>query len=104
MTTDRPMGIEVTQAFTAEGDWLQGAHGAIAVAPPKVPLNGESIDQTRARYQGQLSHVADALNAARALLGRIEDNYTLFFGMEDTCQDEFNELSDALTSLAGETV
>ena len=96
--------LPVTQASNAEGDWLQSQNGAIAVAPPKVPLDGESFDQTRARYQGRLSQVAEALNAARALLDRIEDNPTLFFGMEDTCQDEFNELSDALNSLAGEAV
>ena len=40
---------------------------------------------------------ASLLSAAQALVDRIEDNPALFFGMEDTCQDEFNDLRSAIS-------
>jgi hypothetical protein len=47
------------------------------------------------------ANLVAALNAASALLDKIEDNPTLFFGMEDTCQDEFDDLRRAIEGLGG---
>jgi len=49
----------------------------------------ERIEKLTARAQR-----AEA--ALRKLTDKIEDNPTLFFGMEDTCQDEWQEACEVL--------
>ncbi len=54
--------------------------------------NGEDSNASMAR-------LALVLNAAQSLLEKIEDTPALFFGMEDTCEDEFLTLREGLAAL-----
>jgi len=86
--------------FTATDGVLDGHAGPIVIAPPVFVRDGETFYTAKARTVGTVEHLAAALNAAQALLDKLYDNPTLFFGMEDTCQDECDDLRDALAKLA----
>lgn len=46
-----------------------------------------------------MARLALVLNAAQSLIEKIEDTPALFFGMEDTCEDEFAALREGLAAL-----
>lgn len=91
---------ETVERFTASGSFLDGKLGPIAISPPVFIRDGESPEAARSRTNAIMTQLAAALNAARALIDKIEDNPTLFFGMEDTCIDEFDDLRNALEALS----
>lgn len=46
------------------------------------------------------ANLAKLIDRAADLVARIEDSPAIFFGMEDTCRDEFEDVVDALKALA----
>jgi hypothetical protein len=108
MTTPLTTAIEANgellmSTFEApiEGLWM--VEGGWLYKPDGNPL-AEGVPQTggRAAKEALMADLAATLNAASALLNKIEDNPTLFFGMEDTCQDEFDDLRSLLAKARGE--
>lgn len=54
----------------------------------------------RARENMLAANLATLIDRAADLVARIKDSPSLFFGMEDTCRDEFEDVVDALRALA----
>lgn len=78
---------------------VYGPHGPIAEI---FPQNSSTYEGARASRKDKTVALAKLLNSAEALLEKLYDNPTLFFGMEDTCIDEVDDLRSALAAIGSQ--
>ena len=91
MTTQTPDAVREPTYVATDG---------ILDNPAGFPIACRMSLQQHESRNASMERLASALNAASALIDKIEDTPSLFFGMEDTCEDEFATLRDALQALA----
>lgn len=89
---------------------IDGAHLIIGMDPAtgtvvvlknrRGPAGGAVTDEQMSAIQSVLTgDYARTLAALSTLVEKIEDNPALFFGVEETCADEFQEAQELLAKL-----
>ena len=81
----------------SERDWVYYADRMPLTTIVPCYANG---GRDRAREDMLAANLAKLINSAAALVSIIEENPALFFGMEDTCRSEFDDVAEALEALA----